>query len=40
MHLLGRKVGLGGQVGQWPVVSNDCGVLAVNIWLPLLDYHN
>ena len=30
-HLLGRKMGLGGQVGQGPVVSKDSGMLAINI---------
>ena len=28
-------MGLGRQVGQWPVVSNGSGVLAINIWPPL-----
>ena len=27
-------------VGKLPVISNDSGVLAVNIWPPLLDGHN
>ena len=39
-NLLGRKVGLGKQVGQWLVVSNDSGVLAIYIWLPLLNGYN
>ena len=39
-HLLGQKVGLGGQVGQGLVVSKDSGMLAINIGPPLLDSHN
>ena len=40
MHLPGRKVGLGGQVGQGPVVSKDSVMLAINIGPPFLDGHN
>ena len=40
MHLLGQKMGLGGQVGQGPVVSKDLGMLAINIGPPFLDGHN
>ena len=40
MHLPGRKMGLGGQVGQGPVVSKDSGMLAINIGPPFLDGHN
>ena len=39
-HLLGRKVGLGVQVGQWLVVSKDSGMLAINIGPPFIDSHN
>ena len=40
MHLPGQKVGLGGQVGQGPVVSKDSVMLAINIGTPFLDGHN
>ena len=40
MHLLGQKVGLGGQVGQGPVVSKDVVMLTINIGPPLLYGHN
>ena len=40
MHLQGQKVGLGGQVGQGPVVSKDSDMLAINIGPPFIDGHN
>ena len=40
MHLPGRKMGLGSQVGQGLVVSKDSSMLAINIGPPFLNGHN
>ena len=40
MHLPERKMGLGGQVGQGPLVGMDSGMLAINIGPLFLDGHN